>query len=96
MKGHEYLNPKACASCPNRDKYTKAKKGRIILRGEYEDVLERAVRRYSNNSEQHHSRQGLVEHPFGTIKRTLGFTYLLTRGLENVRNENFLHVLTYN
>jgi len=41
-------------------------------------------------------RQQIVEHPFGTIKRTLGFTYFLTRGLENVKTENCLHVLTYN
>jgi len=38
----------------------------------------------------------IVEHPFGTIKRGLGFTYFLTRGIENVRTENRMHMLTYN
>lgn len=38
----------------------------------------------------------MVEHPFGTVKRALGFTYFLTRGHENVRTESFLHFLAYN
>ncbi len=95
-KNAEYLNKKACSQCPNRDKCTKAKKGRVITRGEYEEVLKNAVEKYKNNKELYHKRQEIVEHPFGTIKRTLGFTYFLTRGKENVRTENFLHVLIYN
>ncbi len=96
QKTSEYLNRKACSQCPNRDKCTKAKKGRVIVRGEYEEVLEKAVEKYKKNKELYRKRQEIVEHPFGTIKRTLGFTYFLTRGKANVRTENFLHVLIYN
>lgn len=95
-KTAEYLNRKACAECPNRDQCTKAKKGRTIVRGEYEEVLEKAIEKYKKNKELYRKRQEIVEHPFGTIKRTLGFTYFLTRGKANVRTENFLHVLIYN
>ncbi len=95
-KTAEYLNRKACLQCPNRDKCTKAKNGRVITRGEYEEVLRNAVKKYKNNKELYHKRQEIVEHPFGTIKRSLGFTYFLTRGKANVRTENFLHVLIYN
>ncbi len=96
QKTAEYLNKNACSQCPNRDKCTKAKKGRTIVRGEYEEVLEKAVEKYKKNKELYRKRQEIVEHPFGTIKRTLGFTYFLTRGKANVRTENFLHVLIYN
>lgn len=96
QKTAEYLNRKACEECPNRDKCIKAKKGRVIVRGEYGEVLEKAIEKYKENKELYHKRHEIVEHPFGTIKRTLGFTYFLTRGLANVRTKNFLHVLTYN
>jgi hypothetical protein len=41
-------------------------------------------------------RKCLLEHPFGTVKRGLGFTYFLTRGTANVRTESLLHFLDYN
>lgn len=41
-------------------------------------------------------RQQIVEHPFGTIKRALGYTYFLTRGNASVRVESFMHFLIYN
>lgn len=91
-----YTNAKACKECPNRDKCTKSSHGRTILRNEHEDIIEEAINRYKENSELYRMRQQLVEHPFGTMKRTLGFTHFLTRRLENVKTENYLHVITYN
>jgi len=41
-------------------------------------------------------RQMLVEHPFGTIKRTMGYTYFLLRGIGKVRGEAVMHCLMYN
>ena len=38
----------------------------------------------------------IVEHPFGTVKRALGFSYFLTRGNENVKAESCMHFFTYN
>ncbi|MDD3269446.1 MAG: transposase [Syntrophomonadaceae bacterium] len=38
----------------------------------------------------------IVEHPFGTIKRSWGYSYFLTRGLESVRTETCLAFLAYN
>mgnify|MGYP005780294479 CR=1 FL=1 len=40
-------------------------------------------------------RKCVVEHPFGTIKRSLGFTYFLRRGLKAVRTEAALICLAY-
>ncbi|BAL00356.1 putative transposase for insertion sequence element [Oscillibacter valericigenes Sjm18-20] len=41
-------------------------------------------------------RKQTVEHPWGTIKRAMGFSYFLTRKVENVRTESLLHFLVYN
>lgn len=41
-------------------------------------------------------RQMIVEHPFGTVKRTMNAGYFLTRGLESVRAEAALTFLAYN
>jgi len=95
-KKRDYKNQRACKRCACREQCTKRENGRIISRGEYEEVIEAAVKRYEENKELYKQRQMIVEHPFGTVKRTLGFTYFLMRGIENVRTENRLHMLTYN
>ena len=41
-------------------------------------------------------RKGLVEHPFGTLKRTLGFGHFLQRGLEAVGAEFQFSCFIYN
>jgi hypothetical protein len=41
-------------------------------------------------------RGALVEHPFGTIKRTLGWDHYLVRGKEKVSGENALIMFGYN
>ena len=41
-------------------------------------------------------RGALVEHPFGTIKQTLGWSHYLVRGKEKVSGENALIIFTYN
>ncbi len=41
-------------------------------------------------------RSALAEHPFGTIKQTLGWSHFLVRGKEKVSGENALIMFTYN
>jgi hypothetical protein len=41
-------------------------------------------------------RGSIVEHPFGTIKRTLGWDHFLVRGKEKVSGENALIMFSYN
>lgn len=38
----------------------------------------------------------LVEHPFGTVKRALGYTHFLLRRNEKVKAESIMHFLVYN
>ena len=41
-------------------------------------------------------RGSLAEHPFGTIKRSLGWDHFLVRGTLKVSGENALIMLSYN
>lgn len=95
-KGDRYYNPTACANCSVRDKCTPATPYRTIVRGAFDDYTEEVDAFTKMNADIFAQRKSLCEHPFGTIKRALGFTYFLTRGHENVRTESLLHFLAYN
>lgn len=95
-KDKVYKNIKACNKCKNKDKCTTSKEGRIIKRGPYQKTYDEVDKITLENKELYRQRQMIVEHPFGTIKRSLGFTYFLTRGNENVKSESYMHFFTYN
>jgi len=48
------------------------------------------------NPQYYKRRQAIVEHPFGTIKRHLGYTHTLLKGLEKVNGEMNLIMFCYN
>lgn len=92
----KYKNYRACKNCPNKDKCTKSSKGRIINRSKHQDFLDTVDARTADNMDKYLKRQMIVEHPFGTVKRTMNAGYFLTRGLESVRAEAALTFLAYN
>jgi len=92
----KYKNYKACKDCPNKDKCTTSSKGRIINRSKHQDFLDIVDARTAENMDKYLKRQMIVEHPFGTIKRTMDAGYFLTRGLESVAGEADLIFLVYN
>jgi hypothetical protein len=92
----KYRNYEACAKCPNKDKCTKAEKGRIISRSKHQDFLDIVDARTMDNMDKYAKRQMIIEHPFGTVKRSMGATYFLRRGLESVKAEAALIFLAYN
>ena len=69
---------------------------RIIHRSEYQDAVERNNENIRNNPDYYKRRQSICEHPFGTIKRQLGYTYTLMKGLKKVNGEMNLIMLMYN
>lgn len=95
-KDQVYKNFEACQKCKYRDKCTRSKKGRIIKRGPYQEIYDEVDKITRENKELYKQRQMIVEHPFGTVKRGLGFTYFLTKGNENVKAESHMHFFTYN
>ncbi len=96
VKYRTYKNYRACKGCPLKDQCTKAQKGRTISRNLAQPLLDEIDRRTKENRKLYVQRQMIVEHPYGTVKRGLGYSYFLTRGLVSVNTENKLHMLAYN
>lgn len=92
----KYKNFKICKDCPNKDKCTKSSKGRVISRSKHQDFLDKVDARTLENMDKYLKRQMIVEHPFGTIKRSMNAGYFLTRRLESVSGEADLIFLAYN
>ena len=79
-----YANKNACKHCKNRNKCYKGK-------GEWKEIDFR-----KDSLEKMSQRMSLSEHPFGTIKRVMGATYFLLKGLRKVEGEFALFCLGYN
>jgi transposase len=90
-----YRNPKACNNCPMKDNCTAGKR-KDLGRHQHADYAERNDKRLKENPKLYKLRQALCEHPFGTVKRTMGIRQFLTRGLKNVTAEASLIFLCYN
>lgn len=92
----EYRNYQACRSCELKDRCTRGKKGRIISRHVDQDFLDTINLQTEQNMDKYKQRQMIVEHPFGTIKRSWGAYYFLTRRKVSVGAEIALSFLVYN
>lgn len=88
----------ACRGCPLKSVCLPEKTPRRqIDRSEHADTIDAHRRRMAaNGRERMRQRAGLVEHPFGTLKRWFGWDHFLVRGIEKVRGEMSLMVLGYN
>lgn len=60
------------------------------------DTTETRRLRVLNSRNKYKRRQAIVEHPFGTIKRSWGFYYTLVKGKEKVGAEYSMVFLAYN
>ena len=52
--------------------------------------------RLDRNPDKMRARRQIVEHPFGTIKSSMGSTHFQMKTLKHVGTEMALHVLAYN
>ena len=85
-----------CTSCPFLDKCTKSINGRSIKRNIKEDKLLEFDNEYKSDSSLYKLRKALVEHPFGTIKRSLGLTHVYIKGLDRISSWTSSVFLAYN
>jgi len=70
----------SCKNCPVRAKCTTStKNGKIIQRREHAQIIENNRVMIETDKETYKRRQAIVEHPYGTIKRQWGFSYILTK-----------------
>jgi hypothetical protein len=70
---------KACKLCQARSQCTRSKTARLIHRSEFAEYYE--VNRINFKEKEHlyKRRQAIVEHPYSTLKRQWGFSYILTK-----------------
>lgn len=85
-----------CDNCPRRSACTTSVTGRSVQRWEHEEILDKVAENTHLNNEIYKQRRCIVEHPFGTIKRTLGYTYFLRKGLDSVNAESASMFIAYN
>lgn len=88
---------KACKGCQARALCTSAKNGKIISRSAYARYYKENQERFDQNKELYTQRQAIVEHPYGTIKRQWGFSYISTKkGMHKASADVGLMFTAYN
>ena len=99
-KRYQYrAGSKICKACPLRDNCIPKKTAykRVSLSEHHEVVQKHFQKMQTPHAKEIIKKRGsIVEHPFGTIKQTLGWTHFLVRGKEKVSGENALIMFTYN
>ncbi len=70
---------KKCLECTVKQECSKAKYGKGIQRSEYQEYINQNKKRIERNKDYYRKRQAIVEHPYGTIKRQWGFSYISTK-----------------
>lgn len=100
-KYKQYTLPsKICQDCPFsvqcQGKRSQQWHGKTIERTEYDDAVEANRKRLIQNPKAYQLRKEIIEHPFGTIKRSWGFFYTLLRTKKKVNGEFALVYLAYN
>jgi transposase len=68
-----------CKSCPYFSQCTTNKKGRLIERSEYADLIEENKVRLEQNKDLYSKRQAIIEHTYGIFKRQWDFYYVMTK-----------------
>lgn len=89
---------KSCNNCEKRDLCTRNKRGREL------EVFEKHLEMKQFNEKVNsktgkriiEKRKEIVEHPFGTIKRNLGYSYFMQTGFDNVKAEFSFIAFIYN
>ncbi len=92
----KHYKTKACQGCFLRAECTTNKLGRTIERTEYQQYITENNDRVNTAPNYYRTRQQIIEHQFGTLKRHWHFDYVLTRGKEKVMGEVYLAFTTYN
>jgi transposase len=87
-----------CKRCTHYGTCTTAKKGRKIVRLANEETKEKLEHQYEqpDSQEVYARRKQRAEHPFGHIKRNLGFTNFSLRGREGARAEISIPAICFN
>ena len=91
-----YYRASDCKSCPLKPQCTRNQGNRTITRAAFEEAQEEMAARVARRPDLLRRRKAIIEHCFGTIKRSFGYDYFLCRGKPQVTTEVNLSVLAYN
>jgi transposase len=91
-----YYRARDCKSCPLKPQCTRNQGNRTITRAAFEEAQEEMAARVAQRPALLRRRKAIIEHCFGTIKRSFGYDYFLCRGKRQVTTEINLTVLAYN
>ncbi len=89
QKEYRIEKRKTCKSCPHFGACTESKRGRTVTRHTLEELKEVIARRFEEPEMQqvYDRRKARIEHPFGFIKKILGFSQFHLRGREGAAAE---------
>lgn len=98
QKEYRVETSRVCRSCPHYGKCTKARQGRTITRHVLENAVESMAQRFEEPEikEVYKRRKARIEHPFGFIKKILGFGQFQLRGLEGAAAEASIVATCFN
>jgi hypothetical protein len=88
-----------CKVCPLKQNcLSDVTPNKQMYRWEHEDIIDNYNKKMATPQAKKivKLRSSIVEHPFGTIKRTLGWDHFLVRTKKKVLGENALIMFTYN
>jgi len=90
---------KTCKACPIRNQCIPSKTAyKRVTKLQYSETITTYIKKMQSHKAKELIKQrgSIVEHPFGTIKRNLGWEHYLVRGKPKVEGENALIMFTYN
>jgi hypothetical protein len=88
---------RSCKSCHAHSNCTRSKKGRVIQRTTFAEYYEINRRNFQEKERLYKRRQAIVEHPYGTLKRQWGFSYILTKkGMSRASSDVGFMFIAYN
>ena len=88
---------RSCKTCPAHSQCTRSKDGRVLSRTTFAEYYERNRKTYQEKEHLYKRRQAIVEHPYGTIKRQWGFSYILTKkGIKRASADVGFMFIAYN
>jgi len=88
-----------CKVCPlKKNCLSDVTPNKQVYRWEHDDIIDNYTTKMNTKRAKEivKKRGSIVEHPFGTIKRTLGWDHFLVRSKKKVLGENALIMFTYN
>ncbi|MCJ7448365.1 MAG: IS1182 family transposase [Bacteroidales bacterium] len=88
---------RSCKTCQAHSKCTRSKNARVIQRTTFAEYYEINRRNFQEKERLYKRRQAIVEHPYGTLKRQWGFSYILTKkGISRAISDVGFMFIAYN